>query len=90
MHTLSTNPLGPFPTSMQAERLHTSDKLTSKNIAMIAPISNPVLISQAELLATELGLTDFTASIGWVEHWKRRHGIAPRTVSEEAAVDHTV
>ena len=27
---------------------------------MSAPISNPVLTNQAELLATKLGLTDFT------------------------------
>ena len=49
--------------------------------AKSAPISNPVSIYQAELLATELGLTDFTASVGWIERWKRLHGIALRTVS---------
>ena len=59
--------------------------------AMSAPISNPVLTSQAELTASELGLTDFTASVGWIERFKRRHGIALKTVSgEAAAVDHTV
>ena len=31
--------------------------------AMSAPISNP----EAELIASELGLTDFTASVGWIE-----------------------
>ncbi|KAK3759236.1 hypothetical protein RRG08_054955 [Elysia crispata] len=46
---------------------------------------------QAELIASELGLTDFTASVGWIERFKRRHGIALKTVSgESAAVDHTV
>ena len=50
-----------------------------------------MLTNQAELLATEIGLTDFTASVGWIERWKRRHDIARRTVSGEAAVvDHTV
>ena len=59
--------------------------------AISAPISNPVLTNQAELLVTELGLTDFTDSVGWIERWKHQHGTALRTVSgEAAAVDHTV
>ncbi|GFN75254.1 tigger transposable element-derived protein 4 [Plakobranchus ocellatus] len=56
--------------------------------AMSAPLSNPILTSQAELIAQELGMKDFTASVGWIERFKRRHGIALRTVSGEgAAVD---
>ena len=36
-------------------------------------------------------MTDFTTSVGWIERWKRQHGIALRTVSGEAAVvDHSV
>ncbi|GFO06121.1 tigger transposable element-derived protein 6 [Plakobranchus ocellatus] len=53
---------------------------------MSAPLSNPILTSQAERIAQELGMKDFTASIGWVERFKPRHGIALRTVSDEAAV----
>ncbi|GFO41360.1 tigger transposable element-derived protein [Plakobranchus ocellatus] len=58
---------------------------------MNAPLSNPILTSQAELIAQELGMKDFTASVEWIERFKRRHGIALRTVSGEvAAVDCTV
>ncbi|GFO19323.1 tigger transposable element-derived protein 6 [Plakobranchus ocellatus] len=46
---------------------------------MSAPLSNPILTSQAELIAQELGMKDFTA-VGWIERFKRQHGIALWTV----------
>ncbi|GFN88432.1 tigger transposable element-derived protein 6 [Plakobranchus ocellatus] len=52
---------------------------------------NHVLTSQAEFIAQELGMKDFTASVEWIERFKHRHGIALRTASgEAAAVDCTV
>ena len=48
--------------------------------AMSAPISNPVLAGQAELIASELGGAGFTATVGWIESFRRRHGTALRRV----------
>ncbi|GFO01222.1 tigger transposable element-derived protein 4 [Plakobranchus ocellatus] len=56
-----------------------------------APISGPIMQTQAELIAAKLGEVDFNASSGWLDRFERRHGIVYKTVCGEAAsVDQTV
>ncbi|XP_005102045.1 tigger transposable element-derived protein 4 [Aplysia californica] len=56
-----------------------------------APISRTIMQTQAELIAAELGDVDFKASPGWLDRFRRRHGIAYQTMSGEAAsVNQTV
>ncbi|XP_053571634.1 tigger transposable element-derived protein 6-like [Bombina bombina] len=52
----------------------------SKNV----PISGPILQTQALALAKELGKTDFKASNGWLESFKRRHCIVWKEICGEA------
>ncbi|XP_053555651.1 tigger transposable element-derived protein 4-like [Bombina bombina] len=52
----------------------------SKNL----PISGPILQTQALALAKELGKTDFKASNGWLESFKRRHCIVWNEICGEA------
>ncbi|GFO18147.1 tigger transposable element-derived protein 6 [Plakobranchus ocellatus] len=61
------------------------------DIVVLLCYSNSVLTAQAELIASELGNTEFKATVGWIEQFKGRHGIAHRSVSgEAAAVDQTI
>ena len=39
------------------------------------PVSGPLLMEKAAQLAEGLGITDFKASVGWLERWKERHNI---------------
>ena len=56
-----------------------------------ATVSGPVMQTKAELIAAELGVVDFKASSGWLDRFKRRHGIVYKSVCGEAAsVDETV
>ncbi|GFN91889.1 tigger transposable element-derived protein 6 [Plakobranchus ocellatus] len=58
---------------------------------MFAPLSKPVLTARAELIASELGNTEFKATVWWIEGFMRRHGIAHRTVrGEPVPVDQTI
>ena len=61
----------------------------SKNI----PISGPLLQERARQIRQELGglnADDFKASNGWLEKFRKRHGIQYRTIcGESAAVDPT-
>ena len=47
-----------------------------------APISGPIMQTQAELIDAELGNVDFKASSGRLDRFKRRHGIVYKTVWE--------
>lgn len=38
-------------------------------------LSDAALIAKAEALASELNLEDFSASKGWADNFKKRHGI---------------
>lgn len=54
------------------------------------PISGPILKGKAMELANELGISEFKASEGWLESWKKRHGIVFKTAAGEgASVDAT-
>ena len=48
--------------------------------SMNAPISGPIVQTLAELTAAELVNVDFKASSGWLDRFKRRHGIVYKTV----------
>lgn len=39
------------------------------------PITGPIVSIQALNFAKLLGITDFKASQGWLDKWKKRHGI---------------
>lgn len=44
-----------------------------------------IVCQKAREIDDRLGITDFAASNGWINHFWKRHGIAYRTVSGEAA-----
>lgn len=48
------------------------------------PISGPILQNQAEKFATDLGMTDFKCSNGWLGRFKKRHNISCGKVTGEA------
>lgn len=48
-------------------------------------ISGPILKGYALKIAEEKGLEDFAASDGWLESWKKRHGVVFKTVAGESA-----
>ena len=49
------------------------------------PINGPILQDQAQEFSKKLGHKDFSASNGWLHHFKQRHGYSWRTISGEAA-----
>lgn len=54
------------------------------------PVSGPLLIEKSLQIAREKGESQFKASRGWLDNWKRRHGIVFKSVAgEENAVDVT-
>lgn len=56
-----------------------------------APISGLVLREKALEIANEFGLKDFSASNGWIERFKERHGLKFKKICGEAAsVDQTI
>ncbi|GBN02292.1 hypothetical protein AVEN_263060-1 [Araneus ventricosus] len=48
------------------------------------PISDPILQAQAKDIGEKLGKTDFHASNGWLESFRKRHGISFKVVCGEA------
>ncbi|KAF0688197.1 tigger transposable element-derived protein 6-like, partial [Aphis craccivora] len=52
------------------------------------PISGPILKEKSELFATNLGITNFQVSEGWLEKFKKRHDLTFKKVcGESASVD---
>lgn len=55
------------------------------------PVNGPALTAKAEALAAQMGKQDFKCSNGWLERFKRRHGVSSKSiVGESAAVDRDV
>ena len=51
-------------------------------------VSGPLIQEKARKVATDLGSSDFKASNGWLESWRKRHNVTHGAVSGEgAAVD---
>ncbi|KAF0729976.1 Uncharacterized protein FWK35_00029960, partial [Aphis craccivora] len=48
------------------------------------PISEPIIQTEATKLAEKLGISDFKASNGWLDRFKRRHNIICKQINEEA------
>lgn len=48
-------------------------------------ISGPLITEKAKGLATELGITDFNGSNGWLHNFKKRHGIPSFKIHGEAS-----
>ena len=49
------------------------------------PISGPMLQEEALLISEKLGITEFCASNGWLESFKKQHGICNMSVAGEEA-----
>lgn len=49
------------------------------------PISGPILKGAAEEIAKKFGATDFRASEGWLDRWKKRHGVVFKSAAGESA-----
>ena len=47
-------------------------------------INGPIIQEKAREIAKELGITEFTASTGWLDRFRQRHGIIYRQISGEA------
>ena len=48
------------------------------------PVSGPLLLEKATVLARTLGNKSFTATAGFIDRWKKRHCIIMKKVSGEA------
>ena len=48
------------------------------------PLSGPLLKEKATEIAGRLGIDDFAASAGWLDRFRKRHGIVYRQISGEA------
>lgn len=49
------------------------------------PLSGPILREKAKQFAEALGHGEFEASVGWLEKFKKRHGIVQKTLCGESA-----
>lgn len=55
------------------------------------PIAGPILKEKARLFATNLGITNFQASEGWLEKFKKRHDLTFKKVcGDSASVDPSI
>jgi len=50
------------------------------------PVNGPILKEKGEQIAKLLKIDDFTASQGWLDRFKHRHGISYRQISGEADI----
>ncbi|GFU15095.1 major centromere autoantigen B, partial [Nephila pilipes] len=51
---------------------------------MKLPINSVVIREQAKVIAAELGIDQFTASSGWIDRFKNRHGLGNKAVFGES------
>lgn len=59
----------------------------SRNI----PINGPILLHKAKEIADNQMISGFSASTGWLDNWKRRHGIIfKKAAGEGASVEETI
>lgn len=49
------------------------------------PINGPTIQAKAKEIATDLGMTRFVASNGWLHKWRNRHNITYESTSGEAS-----
>ena len=47
------------------------------------PVSGPLLVEEAKLIAESLGEENFKGTNGWLQKWKRRHNITEMSIAEE-------
>lgn len=47
------------------------------------PITGPLLMEKAKMFADMLKIEDFKASTGWLDHFKKRHGLSFKVISGE-------
>jgi hypothetical protein len=57
----------------------------SKIRSQSVPVSGPMIQVKALEFAAELGITDFKASNGWLERFRKRHGIKFRSICGESS-----
>ncbi|GFW46036.1 major centromere autoantigen B [Trichonephila clavipes] len=51
------------------------------------PTNNIIIREQARLIAVELGIDQFTASSGWIDRFKNRHGLGNKAVFDETVAE---
>lgn len=65
------------------------DTVVLKWVTMIRdknlPLSGPMIQQKALDFAKDLGHSNFQASVGWLDKFKKRHGISYKTISGESA-----
>ena len=79
--------------SIDCKRLRTSNH-SDVDVALLVwfkqarstniPVSGPLLLEKATVLARALGNKSFTATAGFIDRWKKRHCIIMKKVSGEA------
>ena len=47
------------------------------------PVSGPLLVEEAKLIAESLGDENFKGTNGWLQKWKRRHNITEMSIAEK-------
>eukprot|EP00731_Ephydatia_muelleri_P001316 Em0001g1316a len=79
--------------SIDCKRLRTSNHSDVDAVLLVwfkqarstnIPVSGPLLLEKATVLARALGNKSFTATAGFIDHWKKRHCIIMKKVSGEA------
>ena len=70
--------------SLQPVELALETWFTQKH-SMNIPISGTLLAEKAKVFASALGFNDFRASNGFIDRFKKRHGIKSHLISGEAA-----
>ncbi|CAL1264117.1 unnamed protein product [Larinioides sclopetarius] len=51
------------------------------------PINSVIIREQAKMMAIDLGIEKFTASSGWIDRFKNRHGLGNKAVFDESVAE---